>query len=556
MRRAFTTSVLVPTAIVAFALLWLLWSFLPFSLPVRWLVTLLSLAITAAVLRSVHQRFRADSGTSATLFSDLSDGPIVLVMGDGLDVCFGDRLVRKSSTGSLHRINDPEMLRRTVEQVWNHSPILSGRFCVMYSCLPDLCEDEGELRADIRALRQQLNTLSGLTGFTLPLVIQCQFSGPATPWILVSGDLSTLTDEEGNQSAIVDWQKQESRTSSIPVMGQAFEFIRRTLLDELQKPDRLTPELLPAAVSFRLGAERGDTDSLWSLWLTQQTVMQFSRYTTTCSPAHPFSGALFALLAPLTVPVQGGRTTKWLTGVLLFCALVALACSAINNRNLIERTGIALQRWHAVPMDRYDAKAASLSVLEQEALLLESWHRQGEPLRYGFGLYPGQRLWLALQQAIDSYIPPPKPEPKPAPKIVRLDSMSLFDTGKSELKTGSTKMLVNSLVGIKARPGWLIVVAGHTDNTGNPKLNQIISRKRAESVRDWMRDTGDVPESCFAVQGFGENRPEVPNGTPQGRALNRRVEISLVPQADACQRPDTPPTSSQDDGGYNNEMEK
>jgi hypothetical protein len=40
-------------------------------------------------------------------------------------------------------------------------------------------------------------------------------------------------------------------------------------------------------------------------------------------------------------------------------------------------------------------------------------------------------------------------------------------------------MLVNSLVGIKAKPGWLIVVSGHTDNTGNPQLNQMLSLKRA-----------------------------------------------------------------------------
>jgi outer membrane protein OmpA-like peptidoglycan-associated protein len=58
-----------------------------------------------------------------------------------------------------------------------------------------------------------------------------------------------------------------------------------------------------------------------------------------------------------------------------------------------------------------------------------------------------------------------------------------------------------------------------------------LSLKRAEAVRDWMRDTGDVPESCFAVQGYGESRPVATNDTPEGRALNRRVEISLVPQA-------------------------
>ncbi|EJL91791.1 OmpA family protein, partial [Pantoea sp. GM01] len=160
--------------------------------------------------------------------------------------------------------------------------------------------------------------------------------------------------------------------------------------------------------------------------------------------------------------------------------------------------------------------------------------------------------WLALQKAIDSYVPKPAPKPKPVPKIIRLDSMSLFDSGKFALKEGSTRFLVNSLVGIKARPGWLIVVSGHTDNTGNPPLNQTLSLKRAEAVRDWMRDTGDVPESCFAVQGYGESRPIESNDTAEGRALNRRVEISLVPQADACNVPDTTLPSSQDDDGSEN----
>ena len=89
-------------------------------------------------------------------------------------------------------------------------------------------------------------------------------------------------------------------------------------------------------------------------------------------------------------------------------------------------------------------------------------------------------------------------------------------------------MLVNSLVGIKATPGWLIVVSGHTDNTGTPQLNQTLSLKRAEAVRNWMRDTGDVPESCFAVQGYGESRPVATNDTPEGRALTRRVEFQSI----------------------------
>jgi hypothetical protein len=57
-------------------------------------------------------------------------------------------------------------------------------------------------------------------------------------------------------------------------------------------------------------------------------------------------------------------------------------------------------------MNHYRPKAESLAALKQDALLLERW-ASGEPLRYSLGYYPGQRLWLALQQAIDTWTPPP-----------------------------------------------------------------------------------------------------------------------------------------------------
>jgi type VI secretion system protein VasL len=138
----------------------------------------------------------------------------------------------------------------------------------------------------------------------------------------------------------------------------------------------------------------------------------------------------------------------------------------------------------------------------------------------------GWRHWLSGQDSAGLV-----PEP------VRLDSLSLFDASSAELKPGSTKVLINALVDIKAQPGWLIVIAGHTDATGNAEQNFKLSHTRAAAVRDWMQRMGDIPDSCFTVQGFAASQPIASNDTESGRAANRRVDIRLVPQVGACGQP-------------------
>lgn len=137
----------------------------------------------------------------------------------------------------------------------------------------------------------------------------------------------------------------------------------------------------------------------------------------------------------------------------------------------------------------------------------------------------GWRTWLTNQAP-----PPLMPEP------VRLDSLSLFDAGSAILKPGSTKVLINALVDIKAQPGWLIVIAGHTDASGVMEQNLALSHARASAVRDWMQQMGDIADSCFAVQGLAANQPIASNATEAGRTANRRVDIQLVPQVGACEQ--------------------
>ncbi|ELY3468154.1 OmpA family protein [Cronobacter universalis] len=550
MRKPLTISVLASVLISITALLWLLWCFVPLPVGINGLITLAIAIIACRILWTARQRNAPlpEAAAVIDLLADSQQGPLVLVCGDGMDELFPAQPVRHTAQGCWLRVGNVSALETVVRMVQAHRPALTGQLAVMYCCLADQHHDQAVLRGGMKSLRQAIRQITALTGFPLPVLLNCRFSGPETPWTIVRGDKPFVCPENAPQVALDEWQQTENHIMALPVLNEAFAFIRQVVIHELINPDRIFPLLPPFAVAFRTGAVASDNQALWPRWLYQRTCLQLPDAVCQAGLASLFADPLLPLLMPYTAPVPGGKTARRVTAILLCCALAALAFSVANNHRLIQQVGGDLARWRAIPMTRYAPKAQSLSVLKRDALLLERWQRQGEPLRYGLGLYTGQRLWLALQQAMDTYISQPAPQ-DPAPQTIRLDALSLFDTGQWRLKPGSTKVLVNALVGIKAKPGWLIVVAGHTDDVGDERANQQLSLRRAESVRDWMRDTGDVPESCFAVQGYGESRPAVANTTAQGRALNRRVEISLVPQADACRLPDIPLSPSQDESG-------
>ncbi|MFP5398949.1 MAG: OmpA family protein [Gammaproteobacteria bacterium] len=80
--------------------------------------------------------------------------------------------------------------------------------------------------------------------------------------------------------------------------------------------------------------------------------------------------------------------------------------------------------------------------------------------------------------------------------------------------------------GLGSEPQMRVRVVGHTDNTGSDAINDPLSLRRAESVRDYLSDRG-VAASRIEVSGRGAREPVATNDTPEGRAKNRRVEIFL-----------------------------
>jgi outer membrane protein OmpA-like peptidoglycan-associated protein len=100
----------------------------------------------------------------------------------------------------------------------------------------------------------------------------------------------------------------------------------------------------------------------------------------------------------------------------------------------------------------------------------------------------------------------------------------LFDTGKSDLRSGAREAL-SKLTGIVLNyPSLRLAIEGHTDSTGSAEFNQTLSQKRADAVRDYLIGQG-LDTSKLSAQGMGMNDPVADNSSAEGRQKNRRVEI-------------------------------
>ncbi|MBS0877295.1 MULTISPECIES: OmpA family protein [unclassified Tatumella] len=164
----------------------------------------------------------------------------------------------------------------------------------------------------------------------------------------------------------------------------------------------------------------------------------------------------------------------------------------------------------------------------------------GAALGTGGGCYAGN-IWQTRSKALleaarkanirmttESALTRPSATDKQAGGIVaQVSDQGMFDTGSAQLTTTGHRQ-IDSLARVYAEaqstPRYYLVV-GHTDSTGNPEVNKQLSEQRAKSVGSLLRGAG-IPASHIYYQGAGASRPIGSNQTPEGRAKNRRVEIS------------------------------
>ena len=119
---------------------------------------------------------------------------------------------------------------------------------------------------------------------------------------------------------------------------------------------------------------------------------------------------------------------------------------------------------------------------------------------------------------------------------VQLANKVLFDSGKSVVKTEGEETLrevTRILAGLKDR---FYQVAGHTDTDGGVDFNWRLSGRRSLAVIALMIKEG-MPPGRISYAGYGAFHPTASNDTPEGKALNRRIEIILLPDMEAFMAP-------------------
>jgi outer membrane protein OmpA-like peptidoglycan-associated protein len=123
---------------------------------------------------------------------------------------------------------------------------------------------------------------------------------------------------------------------------------------------------------------------------------------------------------------------------------------------------------------------------------------------------------VAEAQAAEEIIPVPE------------DLIIQFAFDRSDFQPGEeTARYVNGCKAyLEQEAGALLRITGHTDATGTVSYNQALGMRRAESVASFFTEQG-IPEDIIETSSMGESSPVADNATPQGRAENRRTEITF-----------------------------
>ena len=114
--------------------------------------------------------------------------------------------------------------------------------------------------------------------------------------------------------------------------------------------------------------------------------------------------------------------------------------------------------------------------------------------------------------------------------IIRLRAIQ-FPVGKSVIMPDNYPLLSKIQQSIRTFGEPDVIIEGHTDSTGSNELNEHLSQQRSESVRQYLLANKTLSYDRIVAVGYGSSKPLASNATEEGRAVNRRIDVIIKPQA-------------------------
>ncbi|CRL61180.1 OmpA family protein [Proteus penneri] len=548
------------TLFSASLLLWLLWGFWSFGKEISYFLTtficIVTLSLCVWFFRQQKSTPYLKNALTNLLPPDNYQGAVIIVCGQSQMLFHENQTYRETAKGWYIRAVSPIDLINITQHIVDIAPLQLRRLSLLYALLPEQQLQQEEVTQETLNWRRAIHESNKKAGKTLPFWVTLYLNSPVnylnshfddiTPWIIFLNDqpeLLVISDNLATQS-ISTWLSQnreqtENQLTMALWLDQLLAWLKSEFIPLLTVAQSGTPSLIPVAWAMQFTTVPTISNNSWTQFIHHKTTLFPTIIKTSNNNDElPLPDIVIDKLT-YDVNLLKIETTFGVIGMICGLFLIgALSGSYHHNKQLIYDNSNDINHFKSISDENLEPKKIAYQQLLSDATFLSHWQREGIPARYSLALYQGNNILPYLHALLRSWAPPQPPAPiivQEVPEMVTLDSLALFASGQYKLKNEATKVLVDALINIKAKPGWLIVISGYTDNTGNPDLNQKLSLKRAEAVRDWMIKTSDIAPSCFAVQGYGQHQPIADNSTLDGRARNRRVEIRLIPQADACQ---------------------
>jgi outer membrane protein OmpA-like peptidoglycan-associated protein len=230
--------------------------------------------------------------------------------------------------------------------------------------------------------------------------------------------------------------------------------------------------------------------------------------------------------------MQPEQITLWLEGV-LHKTTNKLSAPDMRDRTFdtqvenILGSITALQKDYQFMVSKVKAQQAETAALQKQIASLEGRTRAEQTSRERLA---AERRFNELFNEVQSYFRPEEAEVYKQGNrlVIRLKAIQ-FPVGKDFILPSNYPLLskVQRAIRIFGEPH--VVIEGHTDSTGSDELNEYLSQQRAEAVRAYFVANGTLPDRRIVAVGYGSKRPLASNQTPEGRAINRRIDLMIVP---------------------------